>query len=207
MRRCPTVETERLLLRPFREDDLDAFTAVLQAPEVRASLHSRDDIGREDAWLGMVQWLGQWELRGTGHWAVVEKASGTLIGRAGTHRPERPGWPGIEIGWALHPDHWGNGYATEAGAAAVEYAFAHFDDDEIYSVILPENLASQAVARRLGFTPWEERVLSHFPSMPHTIWRLQRGEVQRGEVQRGEVQRGDVQRGEVQRGEVQRDET
>jgi RimJ/RimL family protein N-acetyltransferase len=174
---CPTIETARLLLRPFRETDLDAYTAVLQAPAVRASLHSPDDIGAEQAWLGMAQWLGQWELRGTGQWALEERATGAFVGRAGMHFPERPGWPGIEIGWALHPDYWGRGYATEAGAASVDYAFAHHDVDAIYSVILQENLASQAVARRLGFTPWEERVLSHFPSMPHVIWRLTRDAV------------------------------
>jgi RimJ/RimL family protein N-acetyltransferase len=177
--RCPTIETERLLLRPFREDDLDAYTAVQQAPEVRASLHLPDGFGRSDAWLGMAQQLGQWELRGAGIWALEEKATGALVGRAGMHFPERVDWPGIEIGWTLHPDHWGKGYATEAGAAAVEYAFAHHDVDALYSVILPENVASQAVARRLGFTLWETRTLSHFPAQPHGIWRLRRDEAQR----------------------------
>ena len=72
------------------------------------------------------------------------------------------------------PRHWGKGYATEAGAAAVEYAFANHPVDALYSVILPENTASQAVARRLGFTLWQQRALSHFPEMEHGIWRLQR---------------------------------
>jgi ribosomal-protein-alanine N-acetyltransferase len=174
--RCPTLETDRLLLRPFAEADVDAYTALLQTPEVRAALYVGDDVGREQAWLGFAQWLGQWELRGTGQWALEVKATGEFVGRAGMNFPERSGWPGIEIGWALHPDHWGNGYATEAGAASVEYAFAHHDVDEIYSVILHENAASQAVARRLGFTPGEERVLSHFLLKPHVIWRLTRAD-------------------------------
>ena len=174
MGRCPTVETKRLLLRPFREEDVDAYAAVLQTRQVRASLHLPDDVGREQAWLGMAQQLGQWELRGTGQWALEDLATGAFVGRAGMHFPERADWPGIEIGWALHPNHWGKGYATEAGAAAVEYAFAHHDVDALYSVILPENAASQAVARRLGFTLWEQRAFSHFPEMPHGIWRLQR---------------------------------
>ena len=152
------------MLRPFARTDVDVYTALLQTPRsARRRCISPDDVGREQAWLGMAQWLGQWELRGTGQWALEEKATGAFVGRAGMHFPNGPDWPGIEIGWALHPDHWGKGYATEAGAAAVEYAFAHHDVDAIYSVILPENTASQAVARRLGFTPWEERVLSHFP--------------------------------------------
>ena len=72
MGRCPTIETARLLLRPFREDDVDAYAAVLQTRQVRASLHLPDDVGREQAWLGMAQQLGQWELRGTGQWALEE---------------------------------------------------------------------------------------------------------------------------------------
>jgi RimJ/RimL family protein N-acetyltransferase len=163
-----------LILRPFREDDIDAYTAMLQTPQVRASLHLPDDIGPEQAFAQMCGWLGQWELRGTGQWALQERETGTFVGRAGSHRPERVDWPGIEIGWTLHPDHWGKGYATEAGAAAVEYVFSHHDVDEIYSVILPENSASQGVAKRLGFTQWELRRFVHFPELEHMIWRLKR---------------------------------
>jgi RimJ/RimL family protein N-acetyltransferase len=83
---------------------------------------------------------------------------------------------GIEIGWAFHPRHWGLGYATEAGTASVEYAFAHHDVDALYSVILPENKRSQAVAQRLGFTLFETRITSHFPESPHGIWRLARSD-------------------------------
>jgi RimJ/RimL family protein N-acetyltransferase len=176
MTSCPTLETERLVLRPFRDDDLDAYTALMTAPAVRASLHIPDDFGREQAWQQMAHWLGQWELRGTGQWALEEKATGILVGRAGSHLPERSDWPGIEIGWTLHPDHWGKGYATEAGGAARDYVFAHHDVDAIYSVILHANTASQAVARRLGFTPWEERTFAFFPELPHMIWRLRRAE-------------------------------
>jgi len=172
--RCPTIETERLTLRPFGEDDLDEYTAMLQSAEVRASLHLPDDVGREQAWSAMAAWLGQWELRGTGNWAVVERSTGAFLGRAGMHLPERDDWPGIEIGWAFHPRAWGKGYATEAGTASVEYAFAHHDVDALYSLILPENARSQAVAERLGFTLFEMRTTSHFPDSPHGIWRLER---------------------------------
>jgi RimJ/RimL family protein N-acetyltransferase len=173
---CPTIGTERLIMRPFREDDVDAYTAMLQTPEVRASLHLPDDIGREQAFSQMCGWLGQWELRGTGQWALQERTTGVFVGRAGSHWPERVDWPGIEIGWTLHPEHWGKGYATEAGAAAVQYVFAHHVVDEIYSMILPENAASRAVAKRLGFTQWELRRFVHFPELEHMIWRLKRAE-------------------------------
>ena len=172
----PTIETERLILRPFRDDDVDAMTEMLQSPEVRRSLYLPDDIGREQAWDQMARWRGQWDLRGTGHWALEERETGVFVGRAGTHRPERKGWPGIELGWCLDPRHFGKGYATEAGAVARDYAFANFDVDEIYSCILRENTASQAVAQRLGFTFWEERALPFFPTKPHMIWRLTRAD-------------------------------
>jgi ribosomal-protein-alanine N-acetyltransferase len=173
---CPILETERLILRPFREIDLEAYTEILQTAEVRGALHLSEDVGRAQAWSQMAGWLGQWELRRTGQWAVEERASGTFVGRAGTHRPELADWPGIEVGWVLHPRWWGAGYATEAGAAAVTYAFATHDVDALYSVILPENHRSQAVARRLGFSLVETRVVSHFPGAPHDIWRLARSQ-------------------------------
>jgi RimJ/RimL family protein N-acetyltransferase len=171
---CPTIETERLILRPFREDDLDAYTAMMQTPDVRHWLLVPEGFGREQAWEQMTKWLGQWALRGTGNWALEEKATGAFVGRAGSHRPERADWPGTEIGWTLHPDHWRKGYATEAGAASRDWVFANHNVDEIYSCIRLDNTASQNVARRLGLTEWEERTFKAFPDVPHMIWRLPR---------------------------------
>jgi len=173
MAACPTLSSDRLTLRPFAEPDLDAYLSVMTAPEVRRSLRLPESYSRVDAWRGMALWLGQWELRGTGHWAV-EIDGGPMIGRVGLHRPESPDWPGLEVGWALHPDHWGHGYATEAGARAITYAFEVIGADEVVSVILPENVRSQQVAGRLGLTWSEDRVLSSFPTEPHGIWRLPR---------------------------------
>ena len=174
MSECPTLETDRLRLRPFVDDDVEAYFALYDTPEVRRSLHVADSFSRDDAWTHLALWRGQWALRGTGQWALERRDTGAFIGRAGSHLPERVGWPGLEIGWTLHPDHWGHGYATEAGRAAVDWCFANHDVDELVSVILPENTASQAVARRLGFVLSEERTLPHFPQQPHGIWRLTR---------------------------------
>ncbi|MEC7608388.1 MAG: GNAT family N-acetyltransferase, partial [Actinomycetota bacterium] len=60
---------------------------------------------------------------------LEDKESGALIGRAGLNNPEREDWPGVEVGWALHPDKWGLGYATEAGAESIRYAFEDLDED------------------------------------------------------------------------------
>ncbi len=176
MHDCPTVETERLTLRPFRDDDIDRYLAVHSAPEVMASLHIPETFDREDAWNQMARHRGQWALRRSGQWAIELKSTGEFIGRAGTHRPERHDWSSLECGCTFDPAHWGHGYATEAGRATVDWAWANHDDDQLFSVILPANAASQGVAQRLGFTLLEERTLDFFPSLPHGIWVLPRPE-------------------------------
>lgn len=170
----PTIGTDRLILRPFVDEDTQRHWEIMTTPEVSDALYVPDGFTHEQAWVQLAQWRGQFSLRGTGQWAVEEKATGQMIGRAGTHRPERPDWPGIEIGWMLDPRWWGRGFATEAGRASTEWAFAHHDVDEVFSLILPENGPSAAVARRLGFTIVETRIVSHFPRAPHDIWRLPR---------------------------------
>jgi len=172
MTACPTLVTERLILRPMEESDLDAYTDMFMQPEVRDSLRLPAAYSRVDAWNGMAKWRGQWELRGSGHWAVEERATGQLVGSVGLNRPESPDWPGLEVGWTLRPRCWGKGYATEAGAGSIDYAFEVIGVDEVFSVILPSNVRSQAVARRLGLNLIEERLLSGFPESPHGIWRL-----------------------------------
>lgn len=176
MTACPTLVTERLILRPFEEEDLDAYAELISAPEVRHSLRLAGGPTRYEAWLGMVQWRGQWELRASGHFALEERATGTFVGRAGLHRPEREDWPGLEVGWALRPTSWGLGYATEAGQASVAYAFEVMGAPELFSVILADNTRSQAVARRLGMTFTGEQELPDFPGGPPGIWRLGRDE-------------------------------
>jgi RimJ/RimL family protein N-acetyltransferase len=172
MTACPTLTTERLVLRPLEESDLDAFTELHLEPEVRRSLALPRTYSRSDAWRSIAQWRGQWELRGSGQWAVTERATGLFVGRAGLHRPEVPDWPGLEVGWALRPAHWGKGYATEAGRRSIAYAFAEIGVDEVFSVIRPENERSEAVARRLGLTLVDRRVLSGLPDSALGIWRL-----------------------------------
>lgn len=171
---CPTLVTERLVLRPFRPEDVDPLLAAMTSPEVRASLHVPDDYGRPQAWATLVALAGLWALVDLGQWAVEERAGGRFVGRAGLYWRPEPDWPGVEVGWMLAPDAWGLGYATEAGARSVAYGFDELGLDVLHSVILPGNTRSEAVATRLGFVPGEERFLAHFPSAAHRIWRLER---------------------------------
>ena len=162
------------MLRPFAGDDLDDLTALMTHPAVRAALHLPEETGRPQAWQSLVSLAGLWEIAGLGQWALEERDSGRFVGRAGLHLRAEPDWPGVEVGWALHPSAWGRGYATEAGAAAVRFGFEEAGAGTLWSVILPENRASQAVAARLGFTCTGARTLSHFPAAPHGLWRLDR---------------------------------
>ena len=171
---APTVVTERLILRAFTEADLAPYNAILQTPEVRASLMLPESFDEFSAWEQLAAFMGQWTLRGTGQWAVEERSSGRLIGRVGPHHPHRRDWPGVEVGWTFAPDVWGAGYATEAGRATVDWAFSTLDVSQLCSMIRPANERSQAVARRLGFVLVETRPFAWFPSELHGRWELTR---------------------------------
>jgi RimJ/RimL family protein N-acetyltransferase len=146
----PTLETERLILREFRESDTDAYAEMLADPEVMRFLGGRP-LPRDEAWRNMAMVIGHRQLRGYGFWAVEERAGGELAGRVGCWYPE--GWPGLEVGWTLRRKFWGRGYATEAARASVEYAFKELGQSRVISLIAPANVASIRVAERLGERP------------------------------------------------------
>jgi RimJ/RimL family protein N-acetyltransferase len=146
----PELDTERLRLRSLRLDDLDAYARMYADPEVMRFLEQGAPLDRGAAFRAMALHLGHWQLRGYGQWALEDRATGRFIGRAGLWQPD--GWPGLEVGWVLDRDAWGNGYATEAGNAAISYAFEVLHAEEVISLIRPENTGSIRVAERLGET-------------------------------------------------------
>lgn len=143
-----TLETPRLLLRQFKESDLDSYAEMCADEEVMRYIGEGRALTRAEAWRNMAVILGHWHLRGYGLWAVEEKESGLLVGRAGFFNPE--GWPGFELGWLLGRPHWGKGFATESARAALDYAFSTLDETRVISLIRPDNLRSIRVAERLG---------------------------------------------------------
>jgi RimJ/RimL family protein N-acetyltransferase len=143
------LETERLVMRMWRESDFDEYAELCADPEVMRFLGGKV-FDRTEAWRQMASMIGHWYLRGYGIWAVEEKESGRLAGRIGCINPE--GWPGFEVGWTLRREFWGKGYATEAARRALEYGFHDLDRPHIISLIHPENRASIRVAERLGET-------------------------------------------------------
>ncbi len=142
--------TRRLLLRAPREDDLDAWAALHADFEVMRWLGRDRALDRDEAWRELSYLLGHWELRGFGQWVLERLDTGELVGRAGLYLPE--GWPGLEVGWTLARPQWGKGFATEAGHASLDWAFAQLDADHVISLIAPGNERSRRVAERLGET-------------------------------------------------------
>jgi RimJ/RimL family protein N-acetyltransferase len=133
----------------WRNEDFAAYEKMCADPDIMRYLGGRT-FDRLEAWRHMAFLVGHWQLRGYGHWAVEEKASGKFVGRIGFLNPE--GWPGFEIGWTLARESWGKGYATEGARKALDYAFQELDKDHVISLIHPENKNSIRVAERLGET-------------------------------------------------------
>ena len=143
-----TLETQRLILRMFREEDFEQYARICADPEVTRYLGQGNALERWEAWRQMAMILGHWQLRGYGIWAVEERATGHLLGRIGLFNPE--GWPGLELGWVLGRDYWGKGFATEGASKALEYAFTEMKQEKIISLIHPQNSGSIRVAERIG---------------------------------------------------------
>lgn len=141
------IVTDRLLLRPFRADDFEAHAAIVADPEVMRYIHA-GPLSRAAAWWQIARYLGHWQLRGYGMWAVAERATGTLVGHIGFLNPE--GGEGFEMGWALARAAQGKGYALEGTRAALAHAFTALSRDRVVCVIRPENEASLRLAAKLG---------------------------------------------------------
>ncbi len=172
----PTLETERLILRGFRDSDIDAYAAMVAEPEVAQFISvGGQPMGRLDAWRSMALHLGHWQLRGFGQWVAEEKTTGAFVGRLGLYYPES--WYGREVGYAIAREHWGKGFATEGATRARDYAFEDLGWDEIISIISPANVRSVAVAERIGETfkeewqPPERDVTLHIYALRRSDWK------------------------------------
>ena len=143
----PTLETDRLKLRAFTLDDWEPYAEMCADAEFARFLGGRP-LTRAEVWENLALILGHWSLLGYGIWALENKSTGELVGRAGLLN--LPGWPDVEVCWALSPRFWGHGFATEGARAAVGWAFEKAGLPRLVSLVHPENESSAAVARRLG---------------------------------------------------------
>ena len=140
------LETPRLILRPPRLEDLDAWTEMMADEETARFIGGV--AARPACWRQLMTMIGSWHAHGFAMFSVIEKASGRWLGRVGPWQPEA--WPGTEIGWSIVRDCWGKGYAVEAAIASTDWAVDTLGWTDIIHSIAPENVASQRVAQKLG---------------------------------------------------------
>jgi RimJ/RimL family protein N-acetyltransferase len=164
-----SVETQRLRLERWdRREHAPGLAAVNADPEVMRFITGGATMTRVESQVQSDRIAEHWRTYGFGLWAVIEAASGQMIGFAGLSHPLwLPGWERtVEVGWRFAREAWGNGYATEAGQAGLAYGFGRVGLSEIVSLIHPDNERSLAVAGRLGLELTER--IPH-PRRPHDL--------------------------------------
>ncbi|HEU5251875.1 MAG TPA: GNAT family N-acetyltransferase [Solirubrobacterales bacterium] len=143
-----SLETERLRLRPVEVGDVEELVRLHDDPLVARYMGARD---RD--WYEWRVGVGheEWSERGHGFVAILDATSGRFLGRTGLKY-----WPEFgetELGWVLRPEARGQGFATEAARAVLDWGFEEFDPAYVTAMIRPDNSASTAVAERLGMAP------------------------------------------------------
>ncbi len=153
------IETERLILRRWRPEDLAPFAALNADAEVMAHFPAPHTREQSDGLVAMID--DHFDRHGFGWWAVERRSDGALLGMTGlsTLRPESPLHPGVEIGWRFARHAWGQGHASEAARASLAFGFQRLSLAEIVSFTATTNAASEAVMRRIGL---ERRAVDDF---------------------------------------------
>jgi RimJ/RimL family protein N-acetyltransferase len=148
------VETERLLLRGWRDEDVEPYARLCADPEVMKYIGGGATLTLEESGTQISWFVRHWEERGFGPWVVEEKASGAFIGFTGLVYQDEwtEGEHKTEVGWRVGRSYWGQGLATEAAMASVRYGFEELSLERIISIIQPENVASRRVAEKAGLT-------------------------------------------------------
>ena len=142
-------ETDRLLLRPWREDDGDELQRLFSDPAVRGGRTMPPERIARFARLS----LEQWHENGFGPWAAIDKVTGAWVGRIGLdYLNDWPGPDKIEVGFELHQAWWGRGLATEGALAALRFGFEQHALDRIISVTASAHGSARRVMEKAGLT-------------------------------------------------------
>ena len=173
------IETERLLMRSWRQEDIAPFQRICSDPEVMATLGPPLDM---EATAARIAWMREHEAE-HGHcfWALEHRSDARLVGWCGVIRGDMaPVADKVEIGWRLARDCWGRGFASEAARGAAAWSFANLPDDEIRAITWKGNVRSRAVMDRLGMQYRAELDFDHpklaenDPLRPHVTYSLSR---------------------------------
>lgn len=167
----PTLETDRLRLRPFAPDlsDVDPMFLVLSDPISMRWYPHPFDLQETRRWVE--RWLERYDADEVGLLVIEDRRTGEFLGDCGPSIQEVDGEPMVELGWHVLRARQREGIATEAGAACREWAFANVDTPFLISLIRPENVASRRVAEKLGFEIWRGTIRV---GCGHLVYRLDR---------------------------------
>jgi RimJ/RimL family protein N-acetyltransferase len=163
------LETERLILRAFRSEDLDEVATLLGDVEALVLWGGALDRAGARSWIERN--LARYASHGIGRCAVIWRATGELVGDCGLVPTEVEGVPEVELGWITRRDFWGKGVATEAGAAWRDHGLRVLGLERIVSMISAENVASRRVAEKLGFTVEREAMWGDLPHLMYVLGR------------------------------------
>jgi ribosomal-protein-alanine N-acetyltransferase len=144
----PDLETARLAFRKFTPDDLNDLAAIRADPDVMKYIGSGRPESLVEVESKLNKVIAHWEQHGFGHYALVEKTNGKLIGWCGFGHLEDP--RDVEIGYGLAKPYWGRGLASEAAAVTLKYGFEQLGLPRIVAITWPGNIASQRVLAKLG---------------------------------------------------------
>jgi RimJ/RimL family protein N-acetyltransferase len=176
------VRTERLWLRPWREEDVEPFAAMNADPRVME--HFPALLSRQETEALVARLQAHFAQHGWGLWAIEVPGGAPFVGFVGlsTVPFTAPFTPAVEVGWRLAPAHWGSGYATEGARAALGMAFDTLGLSEVVSFTVPANVRSRRVMERLGMHHAPADDFEH-PRLPqghllrrHVLYRLRRSE-------------------------------
>ncbi|MGH7046690.1 MAG: GNAT family N-acetyltransferase [Stellaceae bacterium] len=172
-----SLRTPRLVLREWRDADLAPFAAMSADPAVMEFLRPLTKAGSAEAWAARAR--EHWRAHGFGQWVVEIPGKASFVGVVGLAQIpyEAHFTPAVEIAWRLARAYWGQGYASEAARAALDYGFANLGLAEIVAVTVPANRRSRAVMERLGMTrdPVDDFDHPNTPEGPlkrHVLYRL-----------------------------------
>ena len=172
------IETDRLILRNWWDDDIQPFAALNQDPEVMAYFPAPYTYDQTAGFVSVIRkMIGE---RGWGFWAVEWKRSGDFVGMVGLNEVpfDVPISQTLEVGWRLQRNYWGRGVATEAAVASLRYAFDELDAPEVAAFTAVTNQRSRRVMERLGMIEQPDgfdhvRVPEGNPLRPHVLYVIQ----------------------------------
>jgi [ribosomal protein S5]-alanine N-acetyltransferase len=164
------LETERMILERLHLEHGPEQLRLLLDPRVSASLWPRrgEPPTEADVLEGLRAKVEHWDRHGFGMWMARDRDTGEMVGRGGLQYTYTAGLNDVEAGWAIVPERWGQGLATELAHACVETAFDHLGLLELVAFTLPDNVASRRVMEKAGFT--YERDIVH-AGLPHVLYR------------------------------------